>query len=154
MRQDTDLTNPSMTSIAEEVEIDIPREEYYSEPRVSPVEVELSELSDSTAMKKMVNIHQFYPQLEHTFTKSSTKFAEEQDKRTEEAMKEIVDETTFSNSDKELSSASQLQMQLEDNSLVHITTDSEMGEEEGRRTNDDNNSAADKKVNIVVDTAG
>ncbi|XP_021341752.1 tetratricopeptide repeat protein 16-like, partial [Mizuhopecten yessoensis] len=161
VRQDTELTNPSMTSIVEEAEPEAAKEEYYSEPRVSPVEMELSEISDSTVgKKKMVNIHQFYPQLEHTFTKSSTIFAEEQDKRTEEAMKEIVDESTFTNSDKELSSASQL-LQLEDTSLVQMpsnsttdvtdpqasktdVTDGASGDA-GTSKEDDNNSAADKK---------
>lgn len=167
VRQDTELTDPSMTSIVEENEADVVKEDYYSEPRVSPVEMELSELSDSTVgKKKMVNIHQFYPQLEHTFTRSSTKFAEEQDKRTEEAMKEIVDESTFTNSEKDLSSASQL-LQLEDSSLVQMQTDSatdvtdplvsktdvtDGGSGDAEKKEDDNNSAADKKPASVFST--
>ncbi|XP_033728912.1 tetratricopeptide repeat protein 16-like isoform X2 [Pecten maximus] len=170
VRQDTDVTNPSMTSIVEEAEPEVAREDYYSEPRVSPVEMELSELSDSTVgKKKMVNIHQFYPQLEHTFTKSSTRFAEEQDKRTEEAMKEIVDESTFTNSEKDFSSASQL-LQLEDTSLVQLPTDSttDISDPLVSKTDvtdatdgasgdtvtkeDDNNSAADKKPASVFST--
>ncbi|XP_067660873.1 tetratricopeptide repeat protein 16-like isoform X1 [Haliotis asinina] len=41
---------------------------------------------------KNVNVHQFYPILEHTFTKSASKFAEEQQHQMEVAIKQFVEE--------------------------------------------------------------
>lgn len=41
---------------------------------------------------KNVNVHQFYPVLEHTFTKSASRFAEEQQHQMEVAIKQFVEE--------------------------------------------------------------
>ncbi|XP_050389165.1 tetratricopeptide repeat protein 16 [Patella vulgata] len=53
---------------------------------------------DPRSDPNFVNIHQFFPSLEHSFTKTSTKFAEEQDNRMEAAIKDFVaeDSTVFS----------------------------------------------------------
>ncbi|XP_061164598.1 tetratricopeptide repeat protein 16-like isoform X1 [Saccostrea echinata] len=65
----------------------------------SPFEITLSEFKPDP---KLINVHQFYPSLEHQFHKSASKFEEEQNKRTEDAMKEIVEESsTFALTDNE-----------------------------------------------------
>lgn len=59
-------------------------------------------LSDFKPHPKLINVHQFYPSLEHQFHKSPSRFEEEQNKRTEQAMKEIVEESsTFALTDNE-----------------------------------------------------
>ena len=64
----------------------------------NPFEIQLSEIKED---RNIINIHQFYPSLEHQFSKSNTKFAEEQSVKTEEAIKELVEESsTFHMSEK------------------------------------------------------
>lgn len=65
----------------------------------NPFEITLSEFKPHP---KLINVHQFYPSLEHQFHKSPSRFEEEQNKRTEQAMKEIVEESsTFALTDNE-----------------------------------------------------
>lgn len=66
---------------------------------LNPFEITLSEFKPHP---KLINVHQFYPSLEHQFHKSPSRFEEEQNKRTEQAMKEIVEESsTFALTDNE-----------------------------------------------------
>ncbi|KAJ8300257.1 hypothetical protein KUTeg_021776 [Tegillarca granosa] len=96
------------------------------------------ELSEFKTDKKLVNVHQFYPKLEHSFTKSSTKFAEEQDKRVEDAMKEIVDETTNLTFTTEREYTEGKELKTDDSMLMIKDAPDEAG---GDNKPDDNNSA-------------
>ncbi|KAL5012710.1 hypothetical protein ScPMuIL_011261 [Solemya velum] len=64
---------------------------YRDEQGENPFDVAAEEPEEDP---QAVNIHQFYPVLEHSFTKTSLTFSKEQDKRVEEAMKELVETTT------------------------------------------------------------
>ncbi|KAK3593686.1 hypothetical protein CHS0354_013583 [Potamilus streckersoni] len=52
------------------------------------------ELSEIVEDPNLVNVHQFYPQLEHQFMKSNRSFAEDQKKIIEHAIKEFVEENS------------------------------------------------------------
>ncbi|ESO83748.1 hypothetical protein LOTGIDRAFT_236422 [Lottia gigantea] len=79
-------TNPADPSIAESTGTKSPN---VNDQKATP---------DPTSDPNYVNIHQFFPTLEHCFTKTSTHFAEEQDNRMEAAIKDFVNEdsTVFS----------------------------------------------------------
>lgn len=64
---------------------------YRNEQGENPFDVAAEEPEEDP---NAVNVHQFYPVLEHSFTKTSLTFSKEQDKRVEEAMKELVETTT------------------------------------------------------------
>ncbi|XP_056011713.1 tetratricopeptide repeat protein 16-like isoform X2 [Ostrea edulis] len=107
----------------------------------NPFEITLSEFKPDP---KLINVHQFYPSLEHQFHKSASRFEEEQNKRTEVAMKEIVHESsTFA---------------LTDNEGTMVTTDVEStqdslqirskGENTDRNEDDFNNSSVQSKEGV------
>lgn len=96
------------------------------------------ELSEFKTDKKLVNVHQFFPKLEHSFTKSSTRFAEEQDRRVEDAMKEIVDETTNLTFTTEREDTEGKELKTDDSMLMIKEGPGEAG---GDNKPDDNNSA-------------
>lgn len=99
----------------------------------NPFDVQLSTFKIDP---RLVKVDQFYPQLEHQFNKSNTKFIEEQDKRVEKAMKEIVEESsTFTYDD----SSSGLEDTLTSMALVKAPDKKEQKDEQ--QPPDDNNSA-------------
>ena len=96
---------------------------------------------------RLVKVDQFYPQLEHQFNKSKSKFMEEQDKRVERAMKEIVEESsTFTYDETSTIGPEDSEASM---ALVKVPgTEQKDNEEAEKLSNDDNNSA--KQVIILI----
>lgn len=96
----------------------------------NPFDVRLSILRTDP---RMIKVDQFYPALEHQFNKSNTKFMEEQDKRVERAMQEIVEESSTFTYDDSMSGREDTQ-----NSMALVTAP--IKEETEEKQLDDNNS--------------
>ncbi|KAK3088668.1 hypothetical protein FSP39_022127 [Pinctada imbricata] len=124
----------------------------------NPFEIQMSEFKED---RHIINVHQFYPSLEHQFSKSNTKFAEEQSVRTEEAIKELVEESsTFNLSEKgdgnnlftDVTETDETSTITQTSSMQLVRKDVDSAEKSTPGT-DDNNSSIDQKPGEVFSTA-